>query len=171
METFLNPQKILNGLGLKKNMVAADFGAGSGGWALPLAKILEDGRVFAVDILEEPISALKSKIALDKLMNIQTIKADVEKGVQIPSWSCDLVLMTNLLFEVSGKKKVLEEGKRILAQDGKILVIDWKKDALLGPKEGRVSAEEIKKIAEEAGLKTESSFDASPYHWALVLVR
>jgi len=37
MEAFLNPQKILSELGLSKGMVAADFGAGSGGWSIPLA--------------------------------------------------------------------------------------------------------------------------------------
>ncbi|MFC1789402.1 class I SAM-dependent methyltransferase [Patescibacteria group bacterium] len=171
MNQFLNPQKTLSELSLKKNMVAADFGAGSGGWAIPLAKMLEDGKVFAIDIMEEPLSALKSKITLEKILNLQTIKTDVEKSVSIPSWSCDLVLMTNLLFEVSDKKKVLEEGKRILTQEGRILVIDWKKDVTLGPTEGRISSEEIKKTAKEAGLKIKKEFDVSPYHWALILVK
>ncbi|PIP24588.1 MAG: hypothetical protein COX33_01180, partial [Candidatus Nealsonbacteria bacterium CG23_combo_of_CG06-09_8_20_14_all_36_125] len=50
---FLNPSEVLKQLNLKKNMVAADFGSGSGGWAFPLAKKLEEGKVYAIDILEE----------------------------------------------------------------------------------------------------------------------
>mgnify|MGYP001611054209 FL=1 len=55
MNNFLNPTEILRQLELKKDMVACDFGSGSGGWAIPLAKILEEGRVYAIDILEEPL--------------------------------------------------------------------------------------------------------------------
>ena len=41
---------------------------------------------------------------------------------------------------------------------------------ILGPKE-KVSAEEIKKIAEELGLKLEKEFEAGPYHFGLILVK
>ncbi len=152
-------------------MVAADFGAGSGGWSLPLAKILSEGRVFAVDILEGPLSALFGKTKLAKILNIQTMVADVEKGTKIIANSCDLVLMTNLLFQCENKKAVLEEGKRILKDGGRILFVDWKKSASFGPRDRAVLPEEIKKLAEEVGLKAERQFDASPYHYGLVLVK
>jgi len=167
---FLNPQEILKQLLLRKNMTATDFGCGSGGWAIPLAKILEDGRVYAIDILEEPLSVLRSRAKLEKLSNIDAIKANVEKGVSLLSGSCDLVLMTNLLFEAENKRFIMEEGKRVLKIDGRILVIDWKQVGQFGPKE-RVPSEEIKKLAEESGLKLEKEFDAGPYHYGLILVK
>jgi len=167
---FLNPRAILNLLELRKNMIAADFGCGSGGWAIPLAKILEDGKVFAIDILEEPLSALRAKIKLEKLFNIEVIKSDVEKTSRLLKNSCDLVLMTNLLFEAGDKKKVLEEGKKVLKNGGKILVVDWKKDAVLGPKE-KISNEDIKKIASELDFKLEKEFEAGIYHWGLILLK
>lgn len=168
MDGFLNPEKVLKNLKLKENMTAADFGSGSGGWVIPLAKKLEEGKVYAIDILEEPLSALRLKIQTEKLNNIEIILADVESGVDIFSGTCDLVLMTNLLFEVEDKKRVLEEAKRILRPGGKILVVDWKKETPLGPKEGRVSAEEIKEIARELDLKLEREFEAGSYHYGLI---
>lgn len=171
MEGFLNPQEVLKQLKLKEDMVAADFGCGSGGWVIPLAKKLEEGKIYAIDILEEPLSALRAKTKLEKIINVETIKADVEKGVNILDDNLDLVLMTNLLFECQDKKSVLEEGKRILKKGGKILVVDWKKDAPLGPKEGRVSAENVKKIAKELNLKLEKEFEAGTYHYGLILVK
>ena len=152
-------------------MVAADFGSGSGGWAIPLAKKLEEGKVYAIDILEEPLSALRAKTKLEKIFNIETIKSDVEKGSKLFNESCDFVLMTNLLFQCEDKKKVIEEGKRVLKPGGKILVVDWKLDASLGPKESRVSAEEVKKIAEEIDLKLEKEFEAGSYHYGLVFLK
>jgi len=171
MEGFLNPQEVLKELKLKEDMVAADFGCGSGGWVIPLAKKLEEGKVYAIDILEEPLSALKAKAKLEKIINIATIKADVEKEVNILDDNLDLVLMTNLLFECQDKKSVLSEAKRVLKKGGKILVVDWEKDALLGPKEGRVSAENVKKIAKELNLKLEKEFKAGTYHYGLILVK
>ncbi len=173
-------------------MVAADFGSGSGGWAIPLAKILEIGQVFAIDILEEPLSALRSKMTLEKVGNIRPISSNVEdkNGSTLSNSSVDLVLMTNLLFQAGKKKEIFEEAKRILKSDGKILVVDWKEDAPTGPKEGRVSPEEIKKIAEEIGFKVEKpsaklgagapyrnevsgagEFEAGIYHYGLVFVK
>ncbi len=194
MEDFLNPSEVLKQLKLQKNMVAADFGSGSGGWTIPLAKILEDGKVYAIDILEEPLSALRSRIKLEKILNIEPLKADIEKTSRLTFESCDLVLMSNLLFQVEDKKKVLEEGKRILKKGGKILIVDWaptlprtgapatrealasrppdKEKPLIGPpEENRVAPEEVKKMAEELNLRLEKEFEAGLYHWALILVK
>ena len=170
MEEFLNPEKVLKELRLKENMIAADFGSGSGGWAIPLAKKLEEGRVYAIDILEEPLSVLRSKAKSEKILNIEVIKSDVEKTSRLFENSCDLVLMTNLLFEVEDKKKVLEEGKRVLKKGGRILVVDWKECVTFGPKE-KVSPEEVKKIASEINLKLEKEFEAGSFHYGLVFTK
>jgi len=171
MEGFLNPEEVLKQLKLKKDMIVADFGSGSGGWALPLAKKLEDGMVYAIDILEEPLSALRSKALLEKIFNIKIILADVEEGVDLPKESIDIILMTNLLFQVEDKKKVLEEGKRFLKKGGKILVVDWSPEAPLGPKEGRISPEEVKEMAKNLSLKLEEEFKAGVFHYGLIFTK
>lgn len=171
MEGFLNPNEILSNLELREDMIAADFGSGSGGWVIPLAKRLEDGRVLAVDILDKPLAALKVKAQLANVSNIQTILADVEKTTEIAEESCDLVLMANLFFQAEKKKDILTEGKRVLKKGGRILVVDWKKNASLGPKEGKVSPEELKELALDLNLRIEKEFEASPYHYAIILVK
>ncbi len=170
MEGFLNPNEVLKQLKLRENMVAADFGSGSGGWVMPLAKILEEGKVYAIDILEEPLSALKSRANLGKFFNIEMVKSDVERvnGSKLMASTCDLVLMTNLLFECEDKKNVLEEGKRVLKEGGKILVVDWKIDAPKGPVEGRISAKDVKNMAKDLGLKLKKEFEAGAYHYGLI---
>lgn len=169
MEDFLNPEEVLKELELKKEMVAADFGCGSGGWAIPLAKILKKGKVFAIDILEEPLSALRGKMKLEKVFNIDPLRADVERGTSLLSESCDLVLMTNLLFEVEKKEKVLEEGKRVLKKGGRILIVDWLKDNPLTPEIEFCSIEKVKEIAQKINLEIEKEFRAGAYHWGLIL--
>ena len=170
MDSFLNPEKILQQLELTKGMIAADFGSGSGGWAIPLAKKLEEGKIYAIDILEEPLSALRLKIKTGKIFNVEAVKSNVEKTSKLISNSCDLVLMTNLLFEVEDKKKVLEEGKRVLRKGGKILIVDWKEGVSLGPQK-KVLPEEIKKVAKELNLETEKEFEAGIYHYGLIFIK
>jgi len=173
MEGFLNPPEILKQLKLKKSLVAADFGSGSGGWVIPLAKILEEGKVYAIDILEEPLSALKSRAKLENIFNVETIQSDVERerGSKLSDSSCDLILMTNLLFECTDKKIVLEEGKRVLKPGGKMLIVDWQKDNPLTPEVEWVSIEEVKRIAKALDLKIEKEFEAGIYHWGLILLK
>ena len=171
MQNFLNPSEILKHLKLRKGMVAADFGSGSGGWAIPLAKILEEGKVYAIDILEEPLSALRARVKIEKLFNVEARKADVEKGVTLLSNSCDVVLMTNLLFECENKKQVLEEGKRVLKKSGKILVVDWIKDNPLTSEIEWLDFNEIKEIAKDLGLESEKEFEAGLYHQGLILTK
>ena len=164
---FLEPKDVLGKLTVKEDFIAADFGCGSGGWVLPLAKMLENGKVYAIDLLEEPLSALRSRMKAFKISNIEPIKADVERSSKLFNNSCDLVLMTNLLFQIDDKKKTMEEGKRVLKKRGKLLIVDWKKETPLGP-EDKVSVEEIKKIAREIDFKLEKEFEAGLYHWGMV---
>jgi len=172
MPEFLSPNQILSQLDLKSTMVVADFGCGSGGWVIPLAKILEDGRVWAVDIQEEALSALESKLQLYRISNVKKVVADIERGVsQISSSSLDLVLMSNLLFQVEDKKAVFEEAERVLKRGGKVLVVDWVKNAPFGPKEGVISPEEVKEIAQNVGFRFEKEIPAGGYHYALLFVK
>ena len=172
MKSFLNPESVLKKLNLRSDIRAADFGSGSGGWVIPLAKKLENGKVFAIDILEEPLSALKSKLKSANIDNVETIQSNVEKldGSNMFPESCDLVLITNLLFQVKDKEIVLKEAKRVLNNKGKILIVDWKENAALGPKE-TISIEETIKIAKKLSLKVEKEFEAGPCHWGLILIK
>lgn len=171
MPDFLNPESVLKQLDLQSSMIAADFGCGSGGWTIPLAKILSEGRIFAVDMIEGPTRVLNSSAKAAKIMNIQTMVSDVEKGTKILDNYCDLVLLTNVLFQCKDKKKVLNEAKRVLRQGGKILVVEWKKSASFGPRERSITPETIKTIAQELGLAIEKEFEAGTYHYGLVLVK
>lgn len=170
MKSFLNPLEILRQLKLRNDIIAIDFGCGSGGWVIPLAKTLEQGIVYALDVLEEPLSVLRSTMAFEKIKNIRIIRSNIENksGSTLSDASVDLVLMTNLLFQIDNKKEVFLEAKRILKNKGKILVIDWKEDFSQGPEKNKVSEKEIKKIANDLDFNLEKEFVAGIYHYGLI---
>jgi len=172
MPSFVNPKEILSQLELRDSMVAVDFGCGSGGWVLPLAKKLEYGKVFAVDIQEESFSALKSKARMENISNIQTIQANLEEGVsQLNNSFFDLVLMANFLFQVDKKEKVFQEAYRVLKKEGKLLVVDWKENSSLASVGEKVPSGKVKELAENQGFSFEKELEAGDYHYALLFVK
>jgi ubiquinone/menaquinone biosynthesis C-methylase UbiE len=171
MEEFVNPGKVLGQLSLRPGMSAADFGCGSGGWTIPLAKELKEGKVYAIDLLESSLSIVNSKAKLFKILNIETVLADAEKKTPLIPGSCDLVLMTNLLFQSKDIKAVLEEGKRVLKEGGRILVVDWIKDNPLTREIESLDFNKVKDTAVNLNLKIEKEFQAGIYHQALILVK
>jgi len=171
---FVNPNDVLIKLALRKDMQAADLGCGSGGWVLPLSQILKDGFVFAVDVQEEPLSALEGKAQHAGLKNIRIITADLEQGVEkIPNGSCDLVILANILFQLENKKAVFMTAVRVLKNGGKLLVVDWKADSSLGPKHERFSMLEVETIAKSIGLKQAQNLEqeTGAYHYGLVFTK
>jgi len=175
MQGFLDPDKILDELEihddivLKRDMIVADFGCGSGGFTIPLAKRLDNGLVHAVDIQESSLSALKSQTLLDNLSNIRFIRADLEesKASSLQDSSIDLVLVVNTLFQIDDKNAIISEADRILKKQGRLLIIDWLPQAPQGP-ETRISPDDVKKRAQDIGFALKKEIKARKYHYGLV---
>jgi ubiquinone/menaquinone biosynthesis C-methylase UbiE len=155
--SFLDPTRAVKELNVSGAVKIADLGCGSGGWSIPLAKENEDGMIYAVDVLNEPLSALKSKAETERIYNIRTVLADIEKGTNLTSNFFDAVIISNILFQVDSKEAIIKEGHRILKQTGKMLVVDWSnKD---------VSEEEINNKIQESGFKLIKKIDAGVSHF------
>jgi len=166
---FLNPKQTIDNLDfLEPNMIALDVGSGSGGFTIPLSRKLEDGKVYAVDIQEEPLSALRSKLDGERIYNVELVLADIQKGVRIADNKIDFVILSNVLFEIEDKEAVFKEVKRVLKDEGHLLVIDWKESSKIGAKELVISKEEIQLKLEELGFKLEKDFNLGNYHFGLI---
>jgi len=170
---FLNPNKILDELDIKGNMIVADFGCGSGGFTIPLAKKIDEGLVYGIDIMESPLSVLKSRTRLENINNIKIIKTNLEspRGSTIEGGSVDMVFIPNVLFQVDNKSAIILEAIRILKNSGKLIIIDWLTKATQGPEEGRISKEEVIRLATDQGIKFEKEFDAGKYHYGLIFIK
>ncbi|MGB9763242.1 MAG: class I SAM-dependent methyltransferase [Minisyncoccia bacterium] len=134
MSSFLNPQTIVNLLPLTENMVVADFGCGNGYFSLELArKVKPNGKVIALDIWKPSLESLSFKSKIEGLNNIIQTKwanLELEKGSGLENKSCDLVFMSNILFEIKDKKQLIKEAERILKPNGFLVVIEWEPNKL-----------------------------------------
>ncbi|MCK5413388.1 MAG: methyltransferase domain-containing protein [Candidatus Pacebacteria bacterium] len=170
---LMNPDSIIEDLNIKDGMTVADFGCGAGYFTIPIAKIVKNsGKVYAIDVLNSSLESVSSKAKLYGLLNITTIRANVEaKGsLEIEDKSTDFVILANILFQTNDYDSVLNEAKRITKDDGKIVIIDWIPNKIpMGPKfEHCLSENDIKKLAIRNGLKAIKTINAGSNHYGMV---
>jgi ubiquinone/menaquinone biosynthesis C-methylase UbiE len=170
---FSDPAKNIEQFGLSKGMFVADFGAGSGFYTMSASKAVgEKGRVYAIDIQKELIQKIKNQANVEHLSNIEIIWGDVEKlgGSKMRDDSVDAVIVANILFQLSDKKNICLEAKRILKKGGRVLVVDWIDSfGNLGPRqEDIISASGAKEIFLKNDFVFDREFGAGEHHYGLI---
>ena len=173
---FLVPDEIIKSLTLENGMIVADIGAGSGAFAIPLARNVGDGgKVYAIDINKEVLVKIKKDAKEANLSNVEIIwaNAEVKDGTKLSDNSVDFVLVSNLLFQAEDKKGLVEEISRILKPKGMIAVIEWKGSfGGIGPKESAVVSEsEAQKLFSDSLFAEYNKFNAGDYHYGVVFVK
>jgi ubiquinone/menaquinone biosynthesis C-methylase UbiE len=170
---FTDPKLNLNQIDIQSGSKVADFGAGSGFYSLLSAVAVGDkGRVYAVDVQKDILGRIKKEAEQRGLSNVEVIWGDVEKkgGSHIKDSSLDLVIMSNILFQVKDKEAVLNEAKRVLKKGGRVLVVDWSQSmAGIGPSPNLLFPEfEAKNLFEKNGFILERRVSAGSHHYGLV---
>ncbi len=171
--SFLNPESVVKQISFEQGMRVADLGAGTGAFTIPAAKrVGERGRVYAVDVNQDLLLAIKSTAMREKLSNIEIIRGDIETpgGTSLADGSVGMAILANVLFQTEKKEAVTSEIKRILLPRGIVLVVDWKASFKgLGPRESDVAKEEdVKKLFLNSGFALYNEIDAGEYHYGLL---
>ena len=151
-------------------MQVADFGCGHGYFSLPLAKAVNQGFVYACDVMEDALEAVKSQAKLEKIFNIKTIRCNLEVlgNSKLSDNSIDLVVLANILYQTKNKSEIIKEAKRILKPGGQIVLIDWIGGATLAPKDGwLLTKEEARPLFENEGLAFDKELNIDSQHYAL----
>lgn len=171
---FAHPKRNVAALGLQHGMRVADFGSGSGAYALAIADRLQgSGTVYAIDIQRDLLRRIHNEAARRGYKNVEVIWADLEapRASKLADASIDLVLISNLLFQVPDKGPLLREARRIVKGGGHVVVIDWSDSFKgMGPTaEDVVRKEAALALAKKAGLELQHEFAAGAHHYGLVL--
>lgn len=155
---MLPANKALNLIGIQQGMKIADVGCGTGYFALPMAEIVgEEGRIFAIDISVEMLQETKRRAEEAGYNNIELVSSG-ENNFKMKDKSVEMVFTSTVFHEVSHPEDFLTECKRIMKDEGSIIILDWNKvESEMGPPiHKRVSVEELEGIGEKVGLKTQS---------------
>ncbi len=160
-------------LDLQPGMSAADFGAGSGHYVWPMAQAVgHGGNLFAIDVQRDLLKRIHTEATKRGLKNIKIIWADLEqpKASKLADQMLDLVLVSNLLFQLENKAAILQEARRVLKPSGRLVVIDWL-DSFngMGPHKKEVVTKEVgHELVKAASFDLTRDFSAGAHHWGLI---
>lgn len=113
---------------LSSGVYVADLGCGSGGLSLSLAKKMnKKGRVYAVDIQKNLLEMVDAHAQAKSYDNLLTVWSDIEDigSVIIPDNSLDIIILSNVMHQVSARDNVAKTLKQLLRVNGQFVFIDW----------------------------------------------
>ena len=154
-----NPELILSSLGLKKGMCFIDSGSNDGFFTLPAARIVgSSGRIIAIDVDEEALLRLKTKLDHENISNVEIINKPSE-NVIVASNIADIIFFGTVLHDFKDPLQVLKNSRSMLKDSGLILDYDWRKlNATIGPPyDIRFSEDEVFRLAKNSGLSVASA--------------
>jgi ubiquinone/menaquinone biosynthesis C-methylase UbiE len=170
---FTKPEQNILHLGLTEGMRVADFGAGTGFYSKAVSeKVGYTGKVYAIEVQKDLVKKLESDIKHWGISNIDCIWGDIEKrgGTKISDSSIDVVIVSNILFQVEDKLGLIDEAKRVLKKGGKVLLIDWSESfGGMGPAPQSVMTERMaKELFEKRGFKFTENISTSMHHYGII---
>jgi ubiquinone/menaquinone biosynthesis C-methylase UbiE len=149
------PQKVIELLSLTGTEKIIDLGAGSGTYSIPLAKETSE-RVVAIDIEDEMLGKLDDRAKAANIRNIDRMKNRIE-SLAFPDGFFQRAVAAFVLTEVDGVERTIREIKRVLSEDGQLLVLDWEEvDSEEGPPmDQRIDSSRMVQYMEKEGFRTE----------------
>jgi ubiquinone/menaquinone biosynthesis C-methylase UbiE len=110
--------------GIKDGMTVVDYGCGPGRYTVRFAEMVgENGRVYAVDIHELAIEAVKKKVRRGDLRNIESVLAQGYDST-LPDDVADAVCAIDMFFIIKKPTEFLAELKRIMKSGGTLIIDD-----------------------------------------------
>ena len=142
---------LLKNMNIKTDDVIADIGAGSGYHVFRMAKMALDGSIYAVDIQDEMLSALRDKKTEGNFKNVQVVKGD-EKSVNLINDSLDKVLIVDVYHEMSNPIEMMASLHQALKKDGQLFLIEYRGE------DPKVPIKKLHKMTEAQAIKEMASF-------------
>ena len=169
--------KVFAELNLKEGMAFLDVACGRGAYSLEASRYVgPEGHVYAVDLWEEGIAALKKELAAKAIRNVSAHVADVSRHIPVADQSIDTCLLATVLHDLISIRKAegtLSEIRRVMKAGGTLAVIEFKKiEGPPGPPIAiRMTSEELIRTCRPFALAPIKTLDVGPYTYLTLFTR
>ncbi len=127
-----------------------------------------DGKVLALDVNPQAITAVKQEAAKRKLTNLIAVTGKAEETILCKSCA-DFIFFGIVLHDFADPRNVLANARAMIKAQGCLVDLDWKKEPMnLGPPvEIRFSETQAAQLIESEGFKTVKIESIPPYNYVI----
>ena len=166
-DAWQKPDDILDALHLQRTDRVADLGAGTGYFSVRIAKLVPDGKLFAVDIEPDMLRHLRQRAHHDNLSVLVPILASAESA-NLPE-PVDLVLVVDTYHHIDNRVAYFSRLKSSLRPNGRLAIVDFTAASSEGPPPGhRIPSEQVTSELEAAGYTLVATHAFLPRQYFLV---
>ena len=167
-----NTSKLIQNLEIQPGDTIADIGAGSGYHVFKMAPLANQGLVYAVDIQDEMLQAMRERKQATDLENIKLVKGS-EKSINLPANSVDKILMVDVYHEFSFPVEMLSSMHKALRPDGKIYLIEYRgeDDSIPIKKLHKMTEAQAVREFEANGFELKTNIGNLPWQHCMVFVK
>lgn len=146
-DTKIQPERVMDVIGLKPGMLIGEAGAGHGYLTFKLiSRIGESGKIYANDIDKGVLRSIRNRCEREGIHNIATVLGEVADP-RFPVNDLDMVIMLHAFHDFEKKVEWLKNAKRYMKPMASLVIID-SHDHHTGLEKSKVS-----RMGEEAGLE------------------
>ena len=168
-----DPEVVFNALGLREGDVFLDLGCGPGDYSLLAADhVGVSGSVYALDISQRMLGALRTEAVTRGIPNIMAVVGDITRALPVPDSRADACLIATVLHipgVARNRAALLREVHRVLKPSGQLGIMECKKaDMPMGPPlHMRLSPGEIERCVKPHGFKMVKAVDLGCFYFSL----
>lgn len=125
-ESGKNPRKVIMDMIPDKEIKLLDMCCGTLSNTLNIAKGKSDIKVLGLDLSEDMLKVAEKKVYRQQVRNV-SLKCGNAAKTEMESASFDYIIIGLVLHESSPEltKDILQEARRLLKQDGRLIVLEW----------------------------------------------
>jgi SAM-dependent methyltransferase len=169
-DEWQKPQEVLQRLHLRPGMKVADIGAGTGYFAVRLARHETAPLVYAVDIAPKMVEFLRERAAKENLDRLRAVQGG-ESSSNLPE-PVDLALVVNTYHHIGDRVGYFRKLESSLSPQARVVIIDWSQKSPMGPPAAhRFSPDQIESEMRRAGYRLVERHDFLPNQNFLVFAR
>jgi len=124
----LQPERVMDAVGIRPGMVVGEAGAGRGYFTLKLARrVGVSGKVYANDIDRAALDHVRQVCRDEGIGNVETVVGEIEDPL-FPVTGLEVVVMVYALHDFSHPVAFLQNLKKYLKPGGTVVILDQNPD-------------------------------------------
>jgi ubiquinone/menaquinone biosynthesis C-methylase UbiE len=164
-DAWQKPDEVVRALKRAPGATVADIGAGTGYFAVRLARAVPQGRVYAVDASADMVKYLAGRAQREGLANLAPVQAGA-RSANLPA-PVDLALLVDVYHHVDDRVDYFRGLRASRAPGGRVAIIDFRPETRRGPRH-KLPAATVLEEMQRAGYAVTERHEFLPDQYFIV---